>query len=79
MNLTGTGPDVLAYLKSLKPGEEVIETGESAMKGVKGVVYTSVTHHDTCVRWDLPEGKMGTSVTWGTRRLTDLPANPIQP
>ena len=71
--LSGTGPEVLDYLHTLKPGERVIETGQSCMTGVQGVVYESTTGGGTCVRWELPEGKMGTSVTWGTRRLTDLP------
>lgn len=62
----------LAYITSLKPGEEVIECGESGMKGVKGVVYISKSHGDVCVMWNVGKQKMGTSVTWGTRRISDL-------
>jgi hypothetical protein len=70
--LDETGPEVLAYLNSLKVGDEVIETTRSAMHLKKGVVYMSEPDNDTCVRWDLGNGKwMGTTVTWGTRKLTD--------
>lgn len=62
----------LAYISSLKPGEEVREVGHSCMEGARGVVYLDAEGH-TCVRWDLGEdGFMGTSVTWGTRRISDL-------
>jgi hypothetical protein len=61
------------YLQSLQPGEEVIETGSSCMTGKRGVVYISenegVTFGSKCVRWD---NSMGTSVTWGTRRVRDV-------
>jgi len=68
-----TSADNLAYMTSLKPGEKVIEMGESCMKGIKGEVYLSKeAGHGLCVLWDLPEGKMGTSVTWGTRRISDI-------
>lgn len=66
------GPD---YLKSLKVGERVIETGRSCMRGATGVVYRSKnkgTYRAMCVLWDLPDGKMGTSITHGTRRITDV-------
>ncbi len=73
VELKGIEADVLAYITSLKSGEKVIETGESCMKGKKGVVYLKLhafgrDKHDVCVMW---EGKMGTSVTWGTRRVTN--------
>jgi len=62
-----------SYLKSLQPGDEVIETGESAMTGKTGVVYISQapgpTHNTLCVRW---EDNMGTAVTHGTRRIGDI-------
>jgi hypothetical protein len=71
--LDETGPEVMAYLKSLKPGEEVIETGSSCMTGKTGVVYESTSDGGTCVKWDLKDGTyMGTSVTWGTRRISDI-------
>ena len=69
--------EVREYLRSLKPGERVIETGQSCMTGRKGTVYISeneMTKGSICVRWDkLPgeNGTMGTSATWGTRRLAD--------
>lgn len=71
--LSGTGPEVLAYLQSLKVGERVIETTHSCMFGKRGTVYESKSGGGTCVAWELPEGIMGTSVTWGTRRLSDVP------
>lgn len=67
-----TSPANLAYISALKNGEEVVECGESAMKGTKGTVYLNETD-DVCVRWWPPEGAMGTSVTWGTRRVSDVP------
>ncbi len=59
------------YLNSLKPGEHVIETGRSCMTGKKGVVYIGegrMSKGTICVLW---EGGLGTSATWGTRRLAD--------
>jgi hypothetical protein len=68
--------EILAYIKGLQPGERVIETGQSGMKGRMGTVYVSrnegVTHGSICVLWDEKPGEggqMGTSVTWGTRRM----------
>ena len=66
-----TNEQVVEYLKGLKPGEQVIETGNSCMKGKKGVVYIGQgkeSKGSICVMW---EGGMGTSATWGTRRITD--------
>lgn len=66
----------LRYLKSLKEGDRVVETGMSGMWGAIGVVYKSKnkgqTYGSMCVMWDLPEGKMGTSITHGTRRVKDV-------
>jgi hypothetical protein len=71
--LSETGPEVLAYIKGLKVGEEVIETTQSSMFGKTGVVYESTSSEGTCVKWDLKDGTyMGTSVTWGTRRISDV-------
>lgn len=64
-----TDDEVIAYLRSLKPGEEVIETGKSCMTGKRGVVYISKLTECTCVRW---ECGMGTAATWGTRRIKDI-------
>lgn len=63
----------LRYLKSLKEGERVVETGMCATWGAIGVVYKSkVKGHGMCVMWNLPEGQMGTSITHGTRRVRDV-------
>ncbi len=66
-------PENLAYISALKPGEEVVECGESGMKGYKGTVYLN-NDGLTCVRWILDDegGYMGTTVTWGTRRVSDV-------
>ncbi len=61
----------LAYISALQPGEEVEERGQCCLKGFRGVVYLDKEGR-VCVLWNLPEGKMGTTVTLGTRRLSDL-------
>lgn len=63
------------YLRALKPGERVVETTAGSMLHRRqGAVYISDTPGPSfgsiCVRWDGPEN-LGTSVTGGTRRLTD--------
>ncbi len=69
---------VQEYLRSLQPGERVIETGSSCMTGRTGTVYISentMTKGSICVKWDaLPgdTGQMGTAATWGTRRISDV-------
>jgi len=68
--------DVRAYLMGLKPGERVQETGVSGIYGRQGDVYLSKSGGGVCVLWDAApgeEGRMGTSVTWGSRRLADVP------
>lgn len=68
-DLSGTGPEVVEYLRGLRPGEKVIETGQSGMQGAVGEVYTN-GDGVTCVKWDIGGGRwMGTSVTWGSRRI----------
>lgn len=61
---------IIDYLNGLKPGERVIETADTCLKGMQGTVYISenegVTKGSLCVLWD---NKMGTGVTWGTRRI----------
>lgn len=67
-----TDDEVRAYLNGLKPGEKVIETGNSCMRGKTGVVYigkSKISMGTVCVRWS--DGT-GTSATWGTRRISDL-------
>lgn len=63
------------YLNTLKEGERVIETSRSAFWNRHGTVYIkSEPEGGVCVLWDPDEGetaRMGTSVTWGTRRLSD--------
>lgn len=69
--------ETVAYLKGLKVGERVIETGNCAFKGRKGTVYHSETS-GICVMWDKlsgESGQMGTSVTYGTRRISDIQIN----
>ncbi len=70
-----TSPENLAYISSLKVGERVIECEPSnCMRGKRGVVYESKSGGGLCVKWDMGNGDwMGTSVTWGTRRLADAP------
>ena len=74
-----TDEEIREYLNSLEVDERVIETGQSCMTGRKGTVYISQnpgkTFGSKCVMWDaLPgdTGKMGTAVTWGTRRISDV-------
>lgn len=68
----GIGSDVLVYLNKLEVGERVIEAGQSCMLGIYGTIYLSKSDDVKCVRWELPEGSMGTTITWGTRRVTDV-------
>ena len=66
-----------AFEASLQVGERVVETGESGMRGRKGTIYLSTSkgsEGSKCVLWDADEddvgkGQMGTSLTWGTRRI----------
>lgn len=68
-----TVDEEIAYLNSLKPGTRVIEAGNNCNNGMWGVVYRSEGEGQTsgslCVMW--ADG-MGTSVTHGTRRLSDV-------
>lgn len=63
------------YLKGLKVGERVVETGLNCMKGHEGTVYIPTegpAKGSLCVHWEMKDGViMGTSVTGGTRRLRD--------
>ena len=61
--------EVLEYLRGLKAGERVIETTKSAMFSCTGTIYFNEAGI-MCVMWDGSE-KMGTSVTWGCRRISD--------
>lgn len=77
MLATASDDQVREYLNSLREGERVIETGQSCMTGRKGTVYIKDKY--PCVLWDkLPgdTGQMGTSATWGTRRVSDTVKKP---
>lgn len=63
-----------AYLGKLQPGERVVETGKSCLYQREGTVYISSSGGGLCVLWDKKadeEGQMGTSVTYGARRLNE--------
>ena len=72
------------YLDGLKAGERVIETSNTMMKGIEGTVYIStegMSKDCVCVLWETTEmfgAKMGTSATWGTRRITEKSLYPIE-
>jgi hypothetical protein len=74
-----TDQKTIEYLKTLKPGDRVIETDQSGTTGWLGTVYIStneMTKGSTCVLWDALPGEtdqIGTSVTFGTRRINDIP------
>jgi hypothetical protein len=72
----GISDEARDYLAGLKEGERVIECGQSGIAGHLGTVYISDRSGTptVCVRWDKRPGEtgsMGTSATWGTRRLKD--------
>jgi hypothetical protein len=76
-NTEMTDNEIINHLQSLQPGERVIETSNNCMKGRKGTVYISqnqTTKGSICIQWDkLPHEKsqIGTSATWGTRRIEE--------
>lgn len=55
------------YLRQLQPDDRVIDVGDTVRRGMYGTVYLNDSG-SICVMWD--DG-MGTSATWGTRRLGD--------
>lgn len=57
----------LAYMDTLQVGERVIETAHTCQKGMLGTIYKNDKGH-LCVLWS--DG-LGTSVTWGTRRINE--------
>jgi hypothetical protein len=68
--------DLVAYLRALKEGDRVIETGRSGLHALQGTVYLK---DGPCVRWDEMEGqkgRMGTSATGGTRLISDTNLSP---
>ncbi len=74
-SLTSPREELVAYLLSLKAGERVVETSRSALWNRQGTVYINEAG-SVCVLWDKhprEEGQMGTTVTGGARRLSDIP------
>lgn len=72
-----TEAEFLEFITTLKVGERVIETSLNAFYLHQGVVCLN-SHGDICVKWDaLPgeTGQMTTSITWGTRRVKEVPAD----
>ena len=76
--------EISEYLGNLKPGERVVETSNTFMKDIEGEVYLSeegMSKGCLCVLWDTKEifgSKMGTSTTWGTRRITEKSLYPVE-
>lgn len=71
-----TGQELIDYLNSLQDGERVRETSRSALYGREGVVYRNESGL-VCVRWDEhfdEAGQLSTTVTGGTRRVSDMHA-----
>lgn len=75
-----THEEFCKYVDGLQPGERVIETGQCGMRGHTGHVYVSnnpgPAFGTKCVSWDPwpgETGRMGTAVTRGTRRISDVP------
>lgn len=65
---------LVAYIRSMKGGERVVEMGGSCMKGCKGTV--EIRNGSVCIRWDHQEyadgaGVMVTSFTGGARIIQE--------
>ena len=67
--------DFRSYAKTLNDGDSVIECEPSnCMFGTNGVIYIKNINgvDQRCVMWFLENNaRMGTSITWGTRKLSD--------
>lgn len=66
--------ELVAYIRSMRGGERVMEMERSAMYGLKGTV--EIRNGDVCIRWDHVEyadgaGVMVTSFTGGARIIQD--------
>jgi hypothetical protein len=66
--------ELVAYIKSMKGGERVMEMGGSCMIGMKGTV--EIRDGSVCIRWDHAEyadgaGSMVTSFTGGARIIQE--------
>ena len=62
------------YADTLKEGERVIEAGRSGMFSKTGTIYLCKKGNQ-CIMWDKEEyesGQMGTGVTFGARRISDV-------
>ena len=62
----------MAYIRSMKGGERVMEMGESGMKGETGTV--EIRDSGVCIRWATKfeqPGTMVTSFTGGARIIQD--------
>lgn len=73
-----TDEQFLAYIATFKKDDRVIEIGQSGLMGRCGDVYFDEQNR-VCVLWDGwhdddPPGRMGSSVTHGTRLLSDVMA-----
>lgn len=71
-----TTQDLLDYIKTSKHGEEVIETSISALFKTEGVII--IENGKTLVKWkplNPNEGSMTTSITAGTRRISEVDVN----
>lgn len=67
--------ELYKYFKTFVAGERVIETGRSGLYKRKGTTYFSDWDNSLCVMWDKLEGEtgqIGSSITGGTRRISDL-------
>lgn len=63
--------EINEYFDTLEVGERVVDTSRSAMYKKQGTIYMS--GNSKCVLWDKDkDGQMGTTITGGSRRLTDL-------
>lgn len=67
----------LKFIETLQVGERVIETSLNAYYLRQGDVCLG-RQGDICVKWDAAPGETGrmtTSITWGTRRVKEVPAD----
>ncbi len=80
-SLDCTNDELVAYIRSMKGGERVMEMGGSAMTGMKGTV--ELKNGSVLIRWDHAEyadcaGVMVTSFTGGARIIEDVLAVPAE-
>jgi hypothetical protein len=67
--------ETLDYLRTLRLGERVIETGSNAKQGRRGFVVESSQGDGYAIQWDAVDGEPGrmtTSPTWTTKRVADI-------